>query len=109
MENVRELALEILLQIDRGEGFDGKLVTGVLDKYDYLDKRDKAFIKRLVEGTTERKIELDHHLDLVSNVPVKKMKPQTRSCTPLYGGVFFCVYLWQHTKRKYDFVRNPVC
>lgn len=79
MENARELALEILLQLEKGEGFDGKLINAVLDKYDYLDKRDKAFIKRLTEGTTERRIELDYHLDQYSKVPVKKMKPLIRS------------------------------
>ena len=91
MENARELALEILLQMERGEGFDGKLITAVLDKYDYLDKRDKAFIKRLTEGTTERRIELDYHLDHYSTVPVKKMKPFIRSLMRM--SVYQIVYM----------------
>lgn len=78
MENSRELALDILLASERGEGFEGQLIKAVLDKYDYLDRRDKAFIKRLAEGTIERQTELDYYIDNFSNIPVRKMKPLIR-------------------------------
>ena len=36
------------------------------------DRRDTAFVTRLVEGTVEMLIYLDHCIDFVSKVPVKK-------------------------------------
>ena len=62
LENTREIVLDILLELERGEIFSHKLIKGVLDKYDYLDGRDKAFMKRVAEGTIERRIELDYYL-----------------------------------------------
>ena len=77
-ENVREIALDALLTLEREKEYSNRLVREVLNKYDYLDSRDKAFIKRLVEGTLERRLELDYYLDQFSSVPVKKMKPLIR-------------------------------
>lgn len=78
MENPREIVLDTLLALERGEEFSHRLLKAVLDKYDYLDSRDKAFIKRVTEGTLERQLELDYHLNQFSSVPVKKMKPLIR-------------------------------
>ncbi|MCM1101225.1 MAG: 16S rRNA (cytosine(967)-C(5))-methyltransferase RsmB [Clostridium sp.] len=77
-ENTREIVLDILLALEREEDLSHRLIRAVLDKYDYLEERDKAFIKRLAEGTIERGIELDYHLDRCSTVPVRKMKPLIR-------------------------------
>lgn len=77
-ENPREIAVETLLAIEKKEEFSHRLIRAVLDKYNYLEERDKAFIKRLTEGTIERQIELDHYLDQISSVPVRKMKPFMR-------------------------------
>jgi len=78
MENTRELVLDTLLTLEREKTFSHSLVKAVLDKYDYLDSRDKAFYKRVAEGTLERQIELDYYLNHFSNVPVNKMKPLIR-------------------------------
>ncbi len=77
-ENIREIVLDTLLSLERGEEFSHKLLKAVLDKYDYLDSRDKSFIKRVTEGSVERQLELDYYLNHVSSVPVKKMKPLIR-------------------------------
>ena len=77
-ENTREIILDTLLALERGEEFSHKLIKAVLDKYDYLDGREKAFIKRVTEGTVERQIELDYYLNHFSSVPVRKMKPLIR-------------------------------
>ncbi len=77
-ENTREIALDTLLALERGEDFSHRLIKAVLDKYNYLEERDKAFIKRLTEGTIERQTELDYYLDRCSSVPVRKMKPLIR-------------------------------
>lgn len=77
-ENTREIVLDMLLAIERGEEFSHKLMKAVLDKYDYLDPQEKAFMKRLAEGTIEEKLKLDYVLDQFSSVPVRKMKPLIR-------------------------------
>ena len=77
-ENIRELALDVLLELEKEKEYSNRLVRSVLDKYDYLEGRDKSFFKRLTEGTIERQIELDYYLDSFSAVPVKKMKPLIR-------------------------------
>lgn len=77
-ENTREIVLDTLLVLERGEEFSHRLIRAVLDKYNYLEERDKAFIKRLTEGTIERQTELDYYLDACSSVPVRKMKPLIR-------------------------------
>lgn len=77
-ENTREIILDTLLALERGEEFSHKLIKAVLDKYNYLDGRDKAFIKRVTEGTIERQLELDYYLNHFSSVQVRKMKPLIR-------------------------------
>ncbi len=77
--NTRELVLDILMAIEKGEGFSHKLLKDTLDKFDYLDRKDKAFMKRIVEGTLERQMYLDFIINAYSNTPVNKMKPLIRS------------------------------
>ena len=78
-ENTREIVLDMLLSIEREEEYSHRLVGQVLDKYGYLEARERAFIKRLFEGTLERRIELDYILDGISSVPVRRMKPLIRN------------------------------
>ncbi len=76
--NIRELALDILLQVmDKGEYCD-KALHQTLQKYAFLERRDRAFLTRLTEGTVERCIELDYVIDRYSKTPVAKMKPAIR-------------------------------
>lgn len=77
-DNIREIVLDTLLALEKSEEYSHRLIRAVLDKYDYLDGRDKSFIKRLAEGTIERRIELDYDLDQVSSLPVRRMKPLIR-------------------------------
>ena len=90
-ENTREIILDTLLAIEKGEQYSNQLIRAVLDKYNYLDARDKAFIKRVTEGTIERQIELDYYLDHFSTVPVRKMKPLVR--TLLRMSVYQLLYM----------------
>ena len=78
MENVREIILDVLLALEREEQYSSQLLKAVLDKYDYLEPRDKSFIKRVAEGTVERRTEMDYYLNHYSSVPVRKMKPLIR-------------------------------
>ena len=76
--NTRELILDTLLALEQGEEYSHRLIKAVLDKYDYLEAREKAFIKRVTEGTIERKLELDYYLNHYASLPVKKMRPPIR-------------------------------
>lgn len=78
-ENIREIVLDMLMEEEKGEVYSHRLVFDVLTKYDYLTAQEKAFIKRVFEGTIERRIELDYRLNQVASVPVKKMKPLIRN------------------------------
>lgn len=75
---MRELALGILLEVSAGEEYSHIALRNVLDKYQYLEKQERAFLTRLVEGTLERRIELDYIIDQFSSVKVKKQKPVIR-------------------------------
>jgi 16S rRNA (cytosine967-C5)-methyltransferase len=79
MENTREIVLDALMAHEKEGIYSNLLIAGVLEKFDYLEQRDKAFIKRLFEGTLEDGIRLDYYLDRVSSVPVRKMKPLIRN------------------------------
>ncbi len=89
---VREIALEALLEILE-KGRLSHLVLGqFLRKYQYLEKQDRAFLSRLVEGTIERKLTLDYILDQYSKkVSVQKMKPVIR--TLLRMGSYQILYM----------------
>jgi len=79
VENTRELILDMLTEITEGGEYSHKVIGQVLEKYNYMRGQDKAFIKRVTEGTIERQLQLDYVIDTVSSVPVHKMKPLIRS------------------------------
>jgi 16S rRNA (cytosine967-C5)-methyltransferase len=73
--NQRMIVLEMLLT---EHVYSHLLVRDVLHKYNYLTQQEKAFIKRLYEGTLERQIELDYVIDQYSSVKAGKMKKVIR-------------------------------
>lgn len=77
--NTRELILSMLMEVDAGKEYSHMIIRSVLDKYNYIDARDKAFIKRVTEGTIEQQIRMDYVINLYSKTPVHKMKPLIRS------------------------------
>ena len=54
--NSRELIVTMLMSINGGDEYSHILIRNVLDKYDYLDNKEKAFIKNVTEGSIERRI-----------------------------------------------------
>ena len=54
------------------------MIRSVLDKYQYLEKNERAFITRVSEGTIQYMIELDYIINQFSKVKVNKMKPVIR-------------------------------
>ena len=89
--NVRELALEVLLSVERKEGKLNDVLHAQLLKYQYLAKQDRAFLTRLCNGVMEYRINLDYVIDQVSNTPVKKCKPMIRCL--LRMGAYQILYL----------------
>lgn len=75
MDQNRELILTMLIEITEKQAFSHILLQEVLGKYDYKEARDKAFIKRVTEGSLERMIELDYIINQFSKLSVTKMKP----------------------------------
>lgn len=74
----RELILGVLLEITRDGEYSHIALRNVLSKYQYLDKKERAFITRVTEGTLEHMIEIDYIINQFSNVKVNKMKPVIR-------------------------------
>ena len=77
--NTREIILDMLCEICEKGSYSHIVLRQTLRKYQYLDKRDRAFITRITEGTLENRILLDYIIDKFSNVKVKKMKPLIRN------------------------------
>ncbi len=77
--NLREIALGMLMEITEDEAYSHIVVRETLEKYQYLEKRDRAFITRVVEGTVEHMIQMDYIIEQFSNVPVYNMKPLIRN------------------------------
>ena len=89
--NDRELVLETLLLITKEGEYSHIALKNVLDQYQYLDKKERAFITRVVNGTLERMIEIDHIINQFSKVKVNKMKPVIR--TILRSSVYQLKYM----------------
>ena len=77
--NLREIILGALMEITEEEAYSHVVLRAVLEKYQYLEKRDRAFISRTVEGTLEHMVQLDYIIEQFSNVPVYNMKPLIRN------------------------------
>lgn len=77
--NIRELVLDILIEVNEKDQYSHLVIRSVLDKYQYLDKKERAFLTRLAEGTIEHQIEMDYMIDSFSKVKVRKMKPLIRN------------------------------
>lgn len=75
----RELVLAILMEVTQQNVYSHLALNSVLEKYQYLEKKERAFITRVTEGTLEHMIELDYILNQFSKVKVNKMKPVIRN------------------------------
>ena len=89
--NERELILGILLEITRDGEYAHIALRNTLSKYQYLEKRERAFITRVVEGTLEHMMEIDYIINQFSKVKVNKMKPVIR--TILRSAVYQILYM----------------
>lgn len=77
--NLREIIVSTLMEIIEEEEYSHIVLRNVLEKYQYLEKRDRAFITRVAEGTLENMIQIDYIIERFSKVKVKQMKPVIRT------------------------------
>ena len=77
--NEREVVLEILMEITENGAYSHKILGDVLSKYQYLEKRERAFITPSCGRYSEHMIEIDYILNQISKTKVKKMKPVIRN------------------------------
>lgn len=91
--NERDIVLSMLLEIDKEKEFSHILIRQVLDKYEYLEANKKRLIKRLTEGTIERRLELDYIIEQFSTTKINKMKPLIRNL--LRMSVYQILYMEQ--------------
>ena len=89
--NTRRLALDVLVEVTEHGAYSNQVLRAVLEKYQYMEKYERAFLTRLVEGTIQHMIELDYVIDQFSKVKVKKMKPVIRNILRL--GVYQICYM----------------
>lgn len=75
----RELVFAVLMSVTRDGAYSHVALKEVLDKYQYLDKRERSFITRVCMGTLEQMIYLDYVIEAFSSMPVAKMKPAIRT------------------------------
>ncbi|WP_313153994.1 16S rRNA (cytosine(967)-C(5))-methyltransferase RsmB [Lacrimispora sp.] len=87
----REIALDVLLEILERGGYGHIILHQALNKYQYLDKSERSFISRIVEGTVEYLLQIDYIIDSFSNTKVQKMKPVIR--TILRMSVYQLLYM----------------
>lgn len=77
--STREIILGILMEVLEEEEYSHIVLRNVLEKYQYLEKRDRAFISRVAEGTLENLIEVDYIISQFSSVKIQRMKPAIRN------------------------------
>ena len=89
--NIRELILGILLEINKEGQYSHIAIRSTLEKYQYLEKTERAFITRVCEGTQENQIRIDYIINYFSKVKVEKMKPLIREL--LRSSVYQLLYM----------------
>lgn len=91
MKNARDTAFQIIYKVLEEGEYSHLVIARVLKEEADADKRDRAFVTRLAEGTLEHLLTLDYVINRVSKTPVKKMKPVIR--TILRMSVYQIMYM----------------
>lgn len=79
MKNTRETAFQVIYKVLEDGEYSHVVLRQALQEERDAEKRDRAFVTRLVEGTLEHLLTIDYLLNKVSKTPVKKMKPVIRT------------------------------
>lgn len=90
LEN-REIILDVLTEVLENGSFVHLVLNQALQKYQYLDKPNRAFITRVTEGTLEYLIQIDYIINIYSKTRISEMKPLIRSL--LRMSVYQLIYM----------------
>ncbi len=90
-KSARELALLVLLQVEKKEAFSHVAIRRCLEENRQLPRQERAFFKRLTEGTIEEMIRLDYIINQFSKTKTNHMKPVIRAL--LRSGVYQLLYM----------------
>lgn len=71
MKNPRQMAMEILVDINKNKAYSNILIDKYLDKA--IDYRDRNLIRELVYGVLENKLYIDYIISKASKVKLKKI------------------------------------
>ena len=77
--DAREVVLDVLLDIEQNNTFSNIALQKALKKNQFEDKKLRAFVTRMCEGITEKRITLDYIINKYSKTKIKKCKPMIRS------------------------------
>ncbi len=77
--NTREIILAILMETTSQREYSHAVIGNTLEKYQFLEKKERAFINKTSEGTMEYLLLLDYIISQYAAVPVSKMKPVIRN------------------------------
>ena len=77
--NSRERIADILTEILEKGAYSHVILRQALDKYQFLDKTERAFITRTTDGTLEHLLSIDAILNRYAKTKVEKMKPFIRT------------------------------
>lgn len=86
--NIREECFKILKKANDDGVFVAEVLGNALRVMQFADKRDRAFLTRLVEGTVERRISLDYLIDKFS-----KKAPDSDARIILRMGIYQIKYM----------------
>ena len=74
----RKIVLDVLMEYSLGQYKLNELIKNALDKVDYLDRQDKAFISRLIKGCVEKQYALDYVIGKYVHTKGNRIKPVIR-------------------------------
>ncbi len=89
--NIRELVLDMLMEVTRDGRPSHVVHSQMLEKYEYLEKQERKFISRLFKGTLERLLTLDYVIGRFSSVKIGKIRPVIKNI--LRMGVYQILYM----------------
>ncbi len=89
--DTRKRVLQCLTELERGGSYSHLRIKEMLDKCADLPASQRAYMKRLAEGVTERRIELDAVIDRFSTGKKQTRRPQIRCI--LRMGIYEILYM----------------
>ncbi|MCR5330349.1 MAG: hypothetical protein K6E62_04060 [Lachnospiraceae bacterium] len=91
MADIRKDCLNLIVDVLEAHRPSHLVIADYLNSHSDLSDQDKSFVKRILMGTIERKIMLDHVIDAVSKTGTAKMKPVVRNVIRM--GVYQLLYM----------------